>query len=759
MQTRILTVFFTFTSLFLCAQSPDLLKSAGEIPKEFTTPSTVKFKKDVAKLEEQKEQKEDKKNKEQFLLESNFGIDDILQSGLVLFNDPATVYVNKVLHNLPFQDKPRLKRKNVRAYVLNTSAVNAFASDQGIIFVTVGLLANLQNEAELAFILAHEIEHIEEKHSVNKFIFSKELQKNSRTRYNGVERAAVNRNLFRESMYSKSVEEEADDGGLELFLESEYAHDAIRQVFTVLHYSYLPYEDEVFTKDFFEDENYVFPENLWLDITKPIAPMSAEEKHDNSTHPSSVDRKLNLADKLLFIEREKKEAHVLPAGEFENIRKTARYQIPFLNLYAENFPEAVYTAYLGLLSNPDDLELKKVIGKSLYMAAKYRLAYAEAEAEAKIENGSVFNNYNSKDNDDDGFFRAKEVEGQSQQVYHLLETMSEKELLVLATKYNYALYQAAPEDAEIRMTKEDLFTQLAEEFAELSVFSTEKRPENEPEPTTEPTGNSAKMSSIQSSNSKTDYWNYAFVAEAATPEFKESYRLGAEKVAENAAEEAFYESKKGEKALVKRRKQESKKGKSLGIEKVVVVNPFYLSVDERKGGSVQYIRGEERQDYFRDALKDVAKTAKTKTVILDVNDLRSDDAETFNDIAAVNQYFVQQLEHFDLTLTPGYNQNAVNAIADKYGTDYFLWTGVFSLRQRSNTVLDWTAAMILPMYMPVALVKTFTPEYDMLYFAILYDVKTGKRSVIKMDYFDNRDSKGMLNAHIYDTFYQISKTR
>ena len=95
------------------------------------------------------------------MLESGFAIDDILQSGLVLFNDPTTIYVNKVLEQLPITDR-KLIKKNPRAYVLNSSAVNAFATDQGIIFVTLGLLASLQNEAQLAFILSHELIHIKD---------------------------------------------------------------------------------------------------------------------------------------------------------------------------------------------------------------------------------------------------------------------------------------------------------------------------------------------------------------------------------------------------------------------------------------------------------------------------------------------------------------------------------------------------------------------------------------------------------------------
>lgn len=45
----------------------------------------------------------------------------------------------------------------------------------------------------------------------------------------------------------------------------------------------------------------------------------------------------------------------------------------------------------------------------------------------------------------------------------------------------------------------------------------------------------------------------------------------------------------------------------------------------------------------------------------------------------------------------------------------------------------------------------------MLYYAILFDVKTGRRSTVKLAYFDNKDSKMVLNTHIYDVFNQIKR--
>jgi hypothetical protein len=54
-----------------------------------------------------------------------------------------------------------------RFIVLDTDGVNAFAAPGGFIHITRGALGLMASEAELAGVLAHEISHVTEKHTVN----------------------------------------------------------------------------------------------------------------------------------------------------------------------------------------------------------------------------------------------------------------------------------------------------------------------------------------------------------------------------------------------------------------------------------------------------------------------------------------------------------------------------------------------------------------------------------------------------------------
>lgn len=727
----------------LAAQNGALLKSEGQIPAEFITSSSTKYEKQLESLDAKKtkEKRKQKRNKKQFILESNFAIDDILQSGLVLFNDPATEYANKVLNNLPYRTDKKLAQKELRVYVLNTSAVNAFATDQGIIFVTMGLLANLENEAQLAFILSHELIHVKHQHSINKFINSKDIDRNRGQSDRNVDQISFDRNVFKKSLYSIKLEEKADEEGLEIFLNSNYDPTQISNTFKILHYSYLPYEDDPFEKSFFEDEYFVFPENLWTKNLNPISSME-EDREKEASHPSSLKRLKKLESSVNGALAGEKNAFILPEADFKNIRQRARYQIPFLNLYSENFPEAIYTSFLTLKEFPDDLELRKVIGKSLYMLVKHQV-YSDSDEDPNVFISSV----------------ADKTEGSIHQIYHLLGEINRSALLSLATKYNWSLYKNNQDDEELKIIVEDLFIELVDRFDNLNVFSTSLKPqlvEKDSSTVIKEENSQSKLDKIEASNEANDFWQYAFVTELKEDAFKQQYEKGLSAFEERKKREEYYESKEGRKQLQKELKKESKSGKQLGIDKIVVINPFYLSLDERnKGGSIQYIRSEEKQVYLRQSIKDVAKISKIDAKVLDVTGLSTNEIEQFNDIAEVNQYFSQQMNQYDFSLTPSHNQQLVNDIANKYGTDYFLWTGVISLREKNK---GWPAVglgLIVPYILPFTLLNALTPKYDMLYYAILFDVKTGRRSVLKMDYFDNRDSKTILRTHIYDVFHQI----
>jgi predicted Zn-dependent protease len=91
--------------------------------------------------------------------------DRIRRSGL-LYNEPAlTEYVNDVAQRV----LPKAAREaglTVQVQVAKNPALNAFAMPNGALYLHTGILAQMDNEAQLATLLGHEITHVTHRHMV-----------------------------------------------------------------------------------------------------------------------------------------------------------------------------------------------------------------------------------------------------------------------------------------------------------------------------------------------------------------------------------------------------------------------------------------------------------------------------------------------------------------------------------------------------------------------------------------------------------------
>ena len=92
---------------------------------------------------------------------------EVLQHYIVYDNPELQAYVNEVGQKLAMNSH----RNNLiyRFTVLDSRDVNAFALPGGYIFITRGLLAYLNSEAELAAVLGHEIGHVTARHAVRQY--------------------------------------------------------------------------------------------------------------------------------------------------------------------------------------------------------------------------------------------------------------------------------------------------------------------------------------------------------------------------------------------------------------------------------------------------------------------------------------------------------------------------------------------------------------------------------------------------------------
>lgn len=145
-------------------------------------------------------------------------------------SDPRQQRVSRIAQRL----LPYVERRNIpySFTVLNNDRVlNAFAAPGGPVMVTTRLVDVAETDAELAFVLAHEIGHIEEKHAVNQAkrqsqiglgaaILGALLGGGGSSDLIGTV-AGVGLSLY-QSGYSRSQERESDDEGVNLMVKAGF---------------------------------------------------------------------------------------------------------------------------------------------------------------------------------------------------------------------------------------------------------------------------------------------------------------------------------------------------------------------------------------------------------------------------------------------------------------------------------------------------------------------------------------------------------
>ena len=181
------------------------LKSSGQLPDVFTQNIRNVIQNDISELNKKGEN--DKSLKSTYLTEANYEIEKIVKSGNALINDDVTNYLNKLADVILKNNKAL--RDELHIYTLKSPVVNAYSYDKGYIFIDIGLIAQVETEAQLAYILCHEISHYTKKHHINGYVQNKKLDRQNYDR-NSEDK------LIEKCQYSKESESEADIEGFRL---------------------------------------------------------------------------------------------------------------------------------------------------------------------------------------------------------------------------------------------------------------------------------------------------------------------------------------------------------------------------------------------------------------------------------------------------------------------------------------------------------------------------------------------------------------
>ena len=170
------------------------------------------------------------------------------RDGLILADEPASVYLSRIGHLL-IPKELKIERVTWKFRAVRDPQPNAFALPNGSIYVTTGLLSLMENESQLAAIIAHELTHVMRRHTYQhnrsnrkKFLTMNIMSAVGAYAPMGAVGAVITivttvaPFIMVATMYgySRELEREADLKGIDMMVSAEYPPEEMIQVMKLL---------------------------------------------------------------------------------------------------------------------------------------------------------------------------------------------------------------------------------------------------------------------------------------------------------------------------------------------------------------------------------------------------------------------------------------------------------------------------------------------------------------------------------------------
>jgi predicted Zn-dependent protease len=740
-----LSLFVFFIILYFNASSQQdfnhfkTLAAVGKIPSDF---SALTYEKIDVDLEKSKAEKGNLSASEEktFLKDIHYGIDGLLHSGNVTYGDEVSLYLEKIADKL-LKKEPEL-RKKLRFYVYKTNEVNAFSTNQGIVFVTTGLISQLLNESQLALILGHEIAHFTEKHVVADF--EHKIENKKRRDFN----------ILELSKYSKEHEMEADKIGLKWYHDAGYSKEEVTPTFDVIMYSYLPFDEVEFPVTYFNTKNIFVPETLFPTVKYEI---KAEEDYDDSqsSHPNIKKRKEEIQKQLQVFSNWKDNVYLFEKEKFEYIRNICRFESVRNDILNSSYGRALYSIFLLEKDFPNSLTLKQYKAQTWLGLVQFK--------KAGIINKAVDKN--------------SELEGEIAALHFFLKKMNTESFLTLALRQVYDIRKQTPKDTQI----EEIYKRLLKEAVSSKNFkldsyssmtfndaATNFLNKRNKVPTTDTLATAAvtdkkvnKYDKIKNKKSaenidnfdSTKFYVYGISDIIIDQEFKETI---------NGFQNEFdLENKKTQdfEALSYKKRQEiiekeEETDLNIGVNELIFVEPMIFHY---KNGTVDRIKSEKLKQEFSASLKEIATELEITTYTFDRNNLEKSGTTMFNETSTLLN-FVSQVSNEDKFDIFPVDFELLEELKKQYGTSKVVFSWVeyeydarIKFTDIAYMIYLFPAIPFIPVYITV---KVLTGSRTQMNFVVL-DFEKGEVEAATNYYFKDKPKKHQLGSHIYNILKKI----
>ena len=296
----------------------------------------------------------------------------LLTGPYIYYNDPISEYVHSVAKNL-FANEPAILDK-IQVYVTRYPSPNAYSLPDGSIFINVGLISLLENEAQLAFIIAHEYAHIAEKHSLDEILKMNSIKDKEKNTLN------PEGDVFRQLRFSRENEFESDAKALQYMAGSPYnSKESVNALKLLQDSMFLKFDNKI-------DFTYILPEELMKDSSLFKKVSAKRKKNDNfifkqreyddlfETHPALGSR-ITALEQILDLSEYKTEGKIknnIEADKINKIKNICLYEM-VENLFRDSdYFTSLYLSLKLAIDNPDQEFFYSLVLKNLYWLSYYK---------------------------------------------------------------------------------------------------------------------------------------------------------------------------------------------------------------------------------------------------------------------------------------------------------------------------------------------------------------------------------------------------
>ncbi len=707
------------------------LQSVGTIPNDFSSLTYQKIKEDLKTQKGNLSKSEEKI----FLQGIHYGIDDILHSGMVVYGDEVSLYVKSIVDKL-LVNEPELKSK-LRFYTLKANESNAFSTDQGIVFVTTGLISQLTSEAQLAFVLGHEISHYTEKHVVETFEYRTEN---------------TNSNIKELSIYSKDKEFEADKLGLKWYNNAGYSKAELLPSFDVLMYSYLPFDEVEVPNTYFNTSSLFVPVSFFPSKKYPI---TAIEDYDDSrsSHPNIKKRKEQIEQEIITYSNWGDAVFHFGQKKFEYIRNICRFESIRTDILDASYANALYSIFILEKEFPNSIYLKR-------MKAQVWLGLAQFK-----KNGSI--NETVEKNSD--------LEGEIASIHYFIKKLNKDGLFTIALREIYDLKQETKDDKQILAIYNYLLKELSsvnqykldnfskKSFSIAANEAIEKQNKNVViADTTVNKKVGSKYDKIKSKKNidnpdnfdSTKFYLYGISDIISDSLFVQDFKKYKDEfdVKEKKQEDFDKLTYKQRNAIEEKEELELL---SIGAHEMIVVEPMVYSY---KHGVVDLMKSEKLKHEFSTVIENAADDAGIVAYSIDRDHLEAKGTVVYNERSTLFAFMTQASRDDNFNIFPvDYEQ--LEEIKINYGTGKVLFTWIehqYSPRISGTAIfLSVFIYPILPIYIPVGIFSGHDTDLNV----VVLDIEKGSVEVGSSYYFKDTPRKLHLGAHMFNVFQKLKQKK